>query len=166
MGGRKKWFVTVGVAVAVLILATTIALFSLTKQPGPTVLPISFVSFTNSAAGMSNAIFQITNPYPTKVSFCVVLPQVRSASGWPNEVTFPPAPFGINLAGHRSTNFSVTVPSKGSWRVPVVAVFEPNRLERWSELIKVNWSVYRETGTVPRITGYGISGWTNFSQEI
>jgi hypothetical protein len=166
MSRRAKWYMAVGVAVALLILLITVALFSFMKLPAPTVLPISFLSFTNSAAGMSNAIFLITNPYPRKVNFCVVLPQVRSGSGWPQEIAFPPAVVGVGLAGHRFTNFSVTVPSNGSWRVPVLAVFEPTRVERWRALVKVNWRVYRETGEVPGLTGYGISGWTNFSQEF
>jgi hypothetical protein len=50
--------------------------------------------------------------------------------------------------------------------IPVLAVFEPTRVERWRALVKVNWRVYRETGEVPGLTGYGISGWTNFSQEF
>lgn len=166
MSRRRKWFRAVGVTVGVLIVVIAGAVFSLAKRPAPTVLPISFVSFTNSAAGMSNAIFLITNPYPKKVNFCVVLPQVRSASGWPTEISAPPAPVGVVLAGHLSTNFSVTVPTNGPWRVPVVAVFEPNRLDRWRALVKVNWRVYQETGKVPGITGYGIPGWTNFSQEF
>src|SRR5688572_32953002 len=114
---------------------------------------------------MSNAVFLITNPYPKEVTFCVVLPQVRSASGWPSEISPPPAPVGVHLAGNGFTNFSVMAPTEGPWRVPVVAVFEPNRLEHWSEKVKVNWRMYRETGKVSWQMGYSRSGWTNFSEE-
>src|SRR5688500_8886379 len=152
MTGRTKRFVAVGVTA--LILIATIAIgFSFRRPSATTRLPITFVSFTNSAAGGPTAVFLITNPYPKAVSFCVVLPQVHSASGWPEDISPPPFPIGVVLAGNQFTNFAVSVPTNGSWRVPVLSGFVLSQVDLWRELVKVNWSVYRETGTLPGRTG-------------
>ena len=74
----------------------------------------------------------------------------------------------VHLTGNQSTNFTVSVPTNGLWRVPVLSVFDPNRFDHWRGILKVNWAVYRETGTFPGLnTGYGVSGgWTNFTDEL
>ena len=161
----RRFLVT---GVAVLVLLGTIALAALlpTRSTTPMLLPISLVSFTNSAAGGPTAVFLITNPHPRAVNFCVTLPQVHLTSGWPENISPPPSPVGVHLAANQSTNFTVSVPTNGLWRVPVVGAFVPNRFEHWREVLKVNWAVYRETGTFPGLIGYGGIGWTNFTDEL
>ena len=74
---------------------------------------------------------------------------------------------GVHLAGDQSTNFTVSAPTNGSWRVPVVTVFVQSQMDRWREVLEINWMVYRETGTFPGLdVGYGTSGWTNFTEEL
>jgi hypothetical protein len=154
--------------IAVLVVLGTIALAALlTKGSATPLLPISFVSFTNSAAGGPTAVFLVTNPHPRAVNFCVTLPQVHLTSGWPENISPPPSPVGVYLAANQSTTFTVSAPTNGLWRVPVVSVFDRNQFDHWREVLKVNWAVYRETGTFPGLnTGYGVSGWTNFTDEL
>ena len=166
MAKTTKRFLVMGVAL--LVVLGTVALASLmTKVSATPLLPISFVSFTNSAAGGPTAVFFVTNPHPRAVTFCVTLPQVHLTSGWPKDISPPPSPTGLRLAVNQSTNFTVSAPTNGLWRVPVVAVFDRNRFDHWREVLKVNWAVYRETGTLPGLNiGYGVTGWTNFTDEL
>jgi len=153
--------------VVILVVIGTIALASLlTRGSATPLLSISFVSITNSAAGGPTAVFLITNPHPRAVNFCVTLPQVHLTSGWPENISPPPSPVGVHLAANQSTNFTVSVPTNALWRVPVVGGFVPNRFDNWREVLKVNWAVYRETGTFPGLIGYGGTGWTNFTDEL
>jgi hypothetical protein len=165
MPKTTKRFLVIGVAV--LVLLGTIALAALLPTASATPLvSMGFLSFTNSAAGGPTAVFLITNPHPRAVLFSVAVPQVRLTSSWPEDISWPPSPM-VHLAGNQSTSFTVFAPTNGLWRVPVVTVFDRNRFDHWREVLKVNWAVYRETGTFPGLnTGYGVTGWTNFTDEL
>ena len=167
MAKTTKRFLVLGVAVLVVLGTIALAFLLPTGSATPT-LSISFMSVTNSAAGGPTAVFLVTNPHPRAVTFCVTVPQVHLTSGWPQDISVPPSPVGVLLAGNQSTTFTVSAPTNGLWRVPVLTVFEPDQFDHWREVLKMNWIVYRETGTFPGLNiGYGGSGgWTNYTDEL
>jgi hypothetical protein len=167
MAKRTKLFLVLGVAV--LVVLGTIALASLLpkKAPATPTASISFVSFTNSAAGGPTAVFSVKNQHPRALYFCVTVPQVHSTSGWPGNISWPPSPTLVPLAGNQSTNFTVSVPTNELCRVPIIAYFVRDQFDHWRDVLKVNWAVYRETGTLPGLNiGTAGSGWTNFTDEL
>lgn len=167
MAKKTKRFLVIGVAV--LVVLGTIALAFLLPTASATATPmlsISFVSLTNSAAGGPAAVFLVKNPHSRPVDFSVAVPQVHLTSGWPEDISWPPTAM-FHLAEHQSTNFTVSPPTDGLCRVPILNHFVPNQFDHWRDVLKVNWEIYRETRRFPGLNiGSRVPLWTNFTDEL
>lgn len=136
-------------------------------QPQASGLAVSFVGFTNALGQPQSAVFAVTNFSRRKITFVTPEPQVRTEVDWPESVVVGPLPINIRLDGGQGTNVTVAVPNRGeAWRMPIVWVYEPSRLELYAHRSKSLLRTAREGSLSGWNYGIGLTCQTNFSAEM